>query len=76
MTATDPRVVAAYEESLRGIALATVRCRRQVSGFHVPPQAAQELLVECERWLSALIALNAVPGPPPTDRRTLPGRQS
>lgn len=68
---TEQRIIDAYEEALRGVALATVRCRREVSGFNVPQHAARELLVECERHLSALIVLDAVP--PPSDGRALPG---
>lgn len=67
---TAQRVIEAYEDAIRGIALATVQCRSEVTGFHVPQNAARELLVECERHLSALIALGAVP--PPVDPRGLP----
>lgn len=72
MTPEEARVVAAYEESLRGIAAATVRARSRVRGFNLPAADGAELLVECERWLSALIVLGAVPSPP-RPPETLPG---
>lgn len=62
MTATDPRVVAAYEEALFTIARATVACRQRVSRFTVDQDDARQLLVTCEQALTGLVALGAVPG--------------
>lgn len=64
MTDADERL-AAYETALMTIAAATVAVRRQTSGFTIPTQAAQELLVQCEHALSSLIALGLVPGQRP-----------
>lgn len=56
--------VQAYEDALRGIALAAVTCRARVSGFHIPADAAQTFLADVEHHLSSLIVHGTVPGPP------------
>lgn len=72
MTAPDlPGRVDAYEDALRAIAAAAVRARAKVRGFHLDPESGAALLVECERALSALIALGHVPGAPDGHSRPL-----
>lgn len=66
-----PGRVEAYEDALRTVAAATVRARARVSGFRLAPGAGEELLVECERALSALIALGHTPGAPDNHRPLL-----
>lgn len=52
----------AYGDALRGIAAATVTARSRATGMgQLRPEDGAALLVECERQLSALIALGYVP---------------
>lgn len=62
----------ARADALRGIAAAAVRARAAASrSGRMPLGIAEELLVEVERQLSALIVVGAVPGPPDPNRRPL-----
>lgn len=72
---TSPRLPTAEEaqaDALRGIAAAVVRARASTDHMgRLRPEAGGDLLAECERHLSALIVVGAVPAPADPDRRTL-----
>lgn len=68
----DPTPDEARSDALRGIAAAVVRARAQTDRMgRLRPEAGGDLLAECERHLSALIVVGAVPGPADPDRRPL-----
>lgn len=62
----------AYVDALRGVAAATVKARSRTTAMgQLAPEDGAALLVECERQLSALIALGYVPPDPGAGRRRL-----
>lgn len=60
----------AYEDAIRGVALAVVRARAATDSMgRLPDRPAVDLLLACEQQLSALIALGYVPDKPGPRRR-------